>query len=206
MSDNPRERRISRGIQIECRNEDEAVKIKGVAAKVNERASIYPWMDEMIMPGAFDDCLEDDVRALMNHDANLILARTKSGTLELMITEEGHLGFSYDSPSRSYAKDLADSISTGDVDGCSFQFAVKEVAWEYGEQGEPDLRKIIRFERLYDVGPVTFPAYAGTSVQARSEDALKQEREAQKPGDGEKKVYNRNLQQLRIKLHKQSNQ
>jgi HK97 family phage prohead protease len=153
---------------------DEGGEIEGVAAIVNKRADLG-WYDEMIMPGAFDDVLRDDVRALMNHDSNRILARTSSGTLTIGLNDNGDLTYRYKTPNRSYAKDLEDAIKTGDVDQSSFAFRVKEEAWEYSEDNSNDLRKIVKVERLYDVSPVTFPAYQDTSVAKRSWEQSKPE-------------------------------
>lgn len=143
--------------------------IEGIAAKVNSRTNLG-WFDEMIMPGAFDAVLNDDVRCLFNHDPNLILARsnTNTKTLSLAVNAEGHLEYSYRTPDRSYARDLQDAIMAGDVSQCSFAFMVEEEAWEYSQtRGENDLRKIVKMRALLDVAPVTYPAYADTSVAKR---------------------------------------
>lgn len=153
--------------------------VEGIAAVVNIETDMG-WYKEMIMPGAFDDVLNDDVRALVNHDVEKVLARTKSKTLEIWLDEKGNLKYRYATPDRTYALDLFDAISKGDVDQSSFAFQVKEQSWVYGNNGEPDLRKIIKFEKLYDVSPVTFPAYEDTTVAKRSRT------ESEKPDETEK--------------------
>jgi HK97 family phage prohead protease len=130
------------------------------------------WYKEMIMQGAFDEVLGDDVRALVNHEDELVLARTKSKTLELWLDEKGNLKYRFKVPNRSYALDLYDAIVAGDVDQSSFAFTVKEESWVNGQGGEPDLRKIIKFEKLYDVSPVTFPAYEDTTVAKRNHETI----------------------------------
>jgi len=59
------------------------------------------------------------------------------------------------------------------VNQMSFSFRVKKKdddegsEWEEGREGMLDLRKIKRAQ-VYDVSPVTFPAYAGTDIALRS--------------------------------------
>lgn len=157
-------------VPVECRAETEGM-IEGTAALVNRKADLG-WYEEIIEPGAFDDVLNDDVRALFNHDANLVLARSNKGegTLQLFINDAGNLGYRYKTPERTYAKDLEDAIRAGDVSQSSFAFRVKEEAWEWASEtgSEKDLRKIVKVEKLFDVSPVTYPAYQDTTVAKRS--------------------------------------
>ena len=167
---------------IEVRADGEKTKVSGIAAVVNKRANIG-YFDEMVMPGAFEGRLNDDVLALFNHEPNLILARSTNGkgTLRLSIDAAGNLAYEYDTPQRSYALDLLDAIQMGDVDKSSFAFRVAKQEWELAVRGskQNDLRKIILFERLYDVSPVTVPAYQDTKVGARSLEAVRKELETQ---------------------------
>lgn len=153
--------------------------IEGYAAKFNEVTVIGGWFREVVRPGFFDDVLNDDVRCLKNHDANYILARSKEGkgTLSLTVDNVG-LKYSYTTPDISYARDLQTSIERGDVSQSSFSFMPKEVKWTEKE-GELELRELIKCETLYDVSPVTFPAYNNTEVAKRSWEAHKQEKQAE---------------------------
>jgi HK97 family phage prohead protease len=165
--------------QIEIRAEGETNTIEGIAAVVNKTTDLG-WYEERIEPGAFDDVLNDDVRALFNHDPNFVLARSKGGkgTLSLSIDKTGNLKYSYKTPDRSFARDLQDAIKAGDVDQSSFAFSIKEEKWEFaGEENgrNKDLRTILKVERLYDISPVTYPAYQDTTVAARSKESLKNE-------------------------------
>lgn len=125
---------------------------------------------ERIMPGAFADVLErkPDVRLLFNHDESLVLARTKSGTLELEETEYGLHVWARVAPT-SYAKDLKIVMARGDVDQMSFAFGMDEESSEdrWYEEGDEILRDIIRVSDLFDVSPVTFPAYVDTTAAMR---------------------------------------
>jgi HK97 family phage prohead protease len=162
-------------MKVEKRAEGDAESfvVEGYAALFNAPTEISGWFREEILPGAFDDVLTDDVRALFNHDPNQILARTTSKTLEIGVDEKG-LWYRFTIPERSFAKDLADAIASGDVSQSSFAFRAKETNWVYIKD-ELETRQIVKVERLYDVSPVTYPAYADTTVAQRSHDAYMNE-------------------------------
>lgn len=161
---------------IEIRAEGEEGIIEGIAAVVEKKTDMG-WYEEKIARGAFDDVLKDDVAALFNHDPNYPLARSVDGkgTLSLFITDNGDLGYRYKTPNRSFAKDLEDAIRSGDISKSSFAFVVAEEDWQWAEEGsnEMDQRTIKKFARLYDVSPVTYPAYQDTAVAARSAESFK---------------------------------
>lgn len=162
---------------VEYREDDEGT-IEGIASKVNKWYDLG-WFEERIAKGAFDDVLKnDDVRALFNHDPNLVLARTKSKTLNLSVNKTGDLVYGYKTPDRQYAKDLENTIRTGDVDQSSFAFRVKEETWEWASDDEDlkkDRRTITKIEKLFDVSPVTYAASPSTKVAARKQTDHEQE-------------------------------
>jgi phage head maturation protease len=94
--------------------------------------------------------------------------------------------YSYKTPDRTYAKDLQDAIRTGDVTGSSFGFSIEDEEWVWANKrtdgGKKDLRIIKKLKRLYDVSPVTYPAYQDTSVAKRSMTEAKGEHEAARTG------------------------
>lgn len=151
-------------------NGDALPTLTGYAAVFGQETVIGGWFREIIDAGAFDEALArpDDVRAQFNHDANRVLGRTTAKTLRLAIDDQG-LRYEIDLPETSYAKDLAASVERGDVSQSSFMFEVTGEKWEYPPRssGELPLRRVQNV-KLYDVAPVTFPAYAGTSVSARA--------------------------------------
>jgi HK97 family phage prohead protease len=159
-------------VTIETRTEDdsEVSVIEGYAATFNSRTEIGSWFEEEILPGAFDDVLNDDVRCLFNHDPNFVLARSVNGqgTLTLSVDATG-LKYRYETPNVSYANDLAENIKLGNVSQSSFAFRAKEVIWREVSD-DLDLRQIVKVERLYDVAPVTYPAYQDTSVASTDKD------------------------------------
>lgn len=159
-----RERRSVTGT-VEARAEGEARTLQGYAAVFNQRTSILGLFEEQIAPGAFRDALgRDDVRALFNHDPNYVLGRSTAGTLRLVEDERG-LRYEIAPPETQAGRDVTELVSRGDVQGSSFSFEVEAESWDH--RATPPLRTIERV-KLYDVGPVTFPAYEQTTVSARS--------------------------------------
>ena len=138
--------------------------LEGYAIVYNTLSQDLGWFREIIKPGAFADSIKtDDIRALKNHDPNLILGRNKAGTLRLFDEEKG-LRVEIDLPDVSYARDLAVSIKRGDLNQMSFGFFVDDegCTWFTDEQGATT-RTIVK-GTLDDVSAVTYPAYTETSI------------------------------------------
>lgn len=127
---------------------------------------------EIIHPGAFDRALKkSDIRCLFNHDANLILGRNTSGTLEVG-TDNAGLNYACEMADVSYARDLKVSIDRGDVNQSSFAFSVDwedetERKWSMtrSEDGQWILNHF-DVDELFDVSPVTYPAYKAAGVRS----------------------------------------
>lgn len=141
--------------------------IVGYGAVFNRETVIGNWWREQIAPTAFDQAIgRDDVRGLWNHDPNYVLGRTTAGTLSLSTDARG-LKYVDDPPDTTWARDLITSIQRGDVSQSSFAFRVLSERWdEPTEKGGLPLRTILEVE-LFDVSPVTYPAYEETTVTAR---------------------------------------
>ena len=123
---NEREFRAQRAGTVEARAQGEAVPmIVGYAATFNQSAEIGGYFTEVIAPGAFADAIaKDDVRAVFNHDENLVLGRTKSGTLRLFEDAIG-LRYEIDPPDTQTARDLIESMRRGDISQSSFAFSMR---------------------------------------------------------------------------------
>lgn len=143
-------------------------KIKGYAAVFGKASEDLGGFIEVIEPGFFDPVLDDDVRALWNHDPNHVLGRTASGTLQIGVDETG-LRYEVAPPDAQWARDAVESVRRGDVSQSSFGFLVDVDAWEYNQTSGLVLRRLIKCRRLLDVSPVTFPAYAQTTAAVRSQ-------------------------------------
>ena len=167
---------------IELRSETESdseVKTQtliGYASVFNQRSElILGEFYEMILPGAFDDVLDHDVRALFNHDPSYVLGRTRSGTLKLSVDEHG-LNYAIHLPNNTTIRDLVlEPIRRGDISQSSFGFRVASGGDTWEKNGDQYIRAIHKVDRLFDVSPVTYPAYHNTDSALRSLDAFKKE-------------------------------
>lgn len=120
---------------------------------------------EQVAPTAFRSVLRSDVRGLLNHDPNHLLARTTNGTLKLTSDSHG-LEFELDLPETTLGNDVRAMVDSGLITGCSFGFIPNQQEWTTHEGR--DLRTHVEVAKLLDVSVVTYPAYDGTSVSLRS--------------------------------------
>lgn len=146
---------------------DKGKRIIGYAAVFNSLSEDLGGFQEVIEPGAFAEAVvKDDVRALYNHDPAMVLGRNKAGTLALAEDEVG-LRYEVQPPETGYARDLLVSMERGDVDQSSFGFMALEDEWRQPGPGQPLPVRVLKRVKLFDVSPVTFPAYPATSVAVR---------------------------------------
>jgi len=151
---------------IEVRSEDDKSKIKGHAAVFDKLSEDLGGFREKIASGAFAKTIKkSDIRALFNHDPNYVLGRNKAGTLTLEEDEKG-LAIEIDPPDTSYAKDLMVSIERGDITQMSFAFKTIKDSW--ANQDKKESIRTLEEVDLFDVSPVTYPAYPQTDVKVRS--------------------------------------
>lgn len=143
------------------------LRVEGYASVFNQSTVIRDWMgeyNEVIAPGAFDRVLANtpDVRFLINHEG-VPLARTKNGTITLSVDEQGlrHESTLVDT---QLGRDTYAMIKRGDIDQMSFAFTVAREEWNE----ETQTRTILEVRDLYDIAAVTYPAYEGASIVARS--------------------------------------
>jgi uncharacterized protein len=162
--------------EVRAGKDSDKPQIAGYAAVFNTVTNLG-WMNERIAPGAFKNAIDQqqDCKCLFNHDPNKVLGRTKSGTLRL---KEDNTGLHYEcdiDKNTSVGNDVYSHIKRGDVDQCSFGFVVKDEEITKDAEGIPT--RTIKAADLFDVSPVTYPAYPTTSVEARSNaDALEKVR------------------------------
>lgn len=165
--------------------DDTLPEIHGTAAVYfdeNDRAGTqYGLWDghvERIQPGAFAGIDDDDVRALQNHLSHMLLGRNGSGTLRLIDRDHG-LDYEVATPDTGPGRDTLVSLGRGDMTGSSFQFMPRANGYEWTEEEHEIegstftlyVRNLTDLE-TFDVGPVTFPAYTGTSSGVGGRSAL----------------------------------
>lgn len=140
--------------------------LEGYAALYDEE-TVVGGQRERIERGAFEGRLDDDVRLLFNHDSNTPFARTTNGTLQLSLDENG-LYYKADVIDTQAGRDLYAMVKRGDVSQSSFAFNISERRFEEG------VMVIEKVGQLFDVSPVTYPAYQATTVVARKQEEKKE--------------------------------
>lgn len=176
-------------------SDDENV-IEGYAAVFDKPSQDFGGWEERIAKGAFAQVLNDDALALFNHDINLVLGRNKVNVA--LSEDERGLKYVITLPNTTFAKDLRTLIHDKIIRESSFAFSVAEQEWYHAkDQNEKSVRTIKKVRRLYDVSPVSIPAYKDTTVASRSFT------ESKKSGKGEP-VMSLELMEMKIKLNQTS--
>jgi HK97 family phage prohead protease len=158
----------SQATQFRTAEADGEKYIEGYFSVFGSTYELWPGATESIDMHAFDDALNDDIRALIDHETRLVLGRNKSGTLELKTDSRGLWGRIKLNQNDTDAMNLYSRVERGDVDQCSFGFDILEEDTEYRDDGTVhwNIKKV----KLYEVSCVTFPAYKDTSISARKQD------------------------------------
>lgn len=183
------ERRFAaHGVTVQKRSSDAAdaepkeYVMRGYAALFNVEADLG-YAKEVIMPGAFDECMANDVRCLQDHLSHMVLGRGNNkpaafGNGQTMRFGVDSTGLWYEcilDPEITFHSDLIRSIGRNDINQSSFGFIVKEQSWIQTDQGKPNIRRILKVRELFDLSPVTYPAYEDTTVGMRSLTRFKSE-------------------------------
>ena len=149
--------------------------IEGSGAVFNMESSDLGGFVEVIEPGFFDDVLDNDVRGLWNHNDDIPLGRASNGTLEISQSDKSlnyviHINADDSEAMAKYAK-----VTRGDVKQSSFAFTVKRESkgdkfdgdeWKSADGRTVRILKKGGCRELFDVSPVTYPAYPQTNVSA----------------------------------------
>ncbi len=166
----PERRLVARAVERRA-VDGRPTEIVGYAAMFDVETVIGCWFREVIRPGAFTASIaKDDVVAQFNHDPNYVLGRTANKTCRLA---EDAAGLRYEIDLNEKDPDairVSAKVERGDVNGSSFAFTCENEGddeWVRDDPAKLPLR-IIHRAQLWDVAPVTSPAYPSTSAAARS--------------------------------------
>lgn len=165
--------RQSRSMPTEFRaaESDGKKRIEGYFSTFGGIYELWPGATESIDPHAFDEALNDDIRALIDHETRLVLGRNKAGTLELRVDNFGLWGSIEINEADSDAMNLYARVQRGDVSQCSFGFEILSEKTDIRDDGT--VHWTIEKVKLNEVSCVTFPAYKDTSITARQDDYAK---------------------------------
>lgn len=146
--------------------------IEGYAAVFNQRSKLIlennKLFYEVIKPEAFDDVLRSEnlnVKAVIDHDNSKMLARTKSGTLELFVDEYG-LKYRILLPETNLGRDIKNMVERGDIYESSFKYSTRKGDDVFGRDENGDLiHTVNKIRGLYDVSLVVDGAFANTNLE-----------------------------------------
>ena len=193
-----------RYFESELRGAEDGREIHGTAVVFNKRSQALGWFVEIIDPRAFDNCDMTDVIACRNHDPDKVMARTGSNTLTLEVNDGG-VDYRFEAPNTTVGNDTLEDIKVGNINKSSFAFTIKSDKWEEQEDGT-DLRTILEINKLYDVSPVTNPAYLQTDVSTnevakRSHEAWKEENKPEEKETPTDTLSVREAEQILIEIN-----
>lgn len=206
--------RRSYSFDVRAEQSERGSRITGRPIVYNSRTDIGGLFDEVIEEGALNNADLRDVRFLVNHDLSKIpLARSRNNngnsTMQLRVDSAGmEIDVDLDTENNADARALYSAVSRGDITGMSFMFAVGDEEWDNIDTDHPT-RRIKEISSVVEVSAVTFPAYASTSINARSEEALesakaalesaKQQRASSPDGESDEKKK-KELELLKLKI------
>ena len=137
----------------------------------SERMTNWWGFEEAFERGAFSKSIaanDGNVYAAYQHDVRYTMGRYPN-TLKLI---EDEVGLRYEIDPPEWASWIIESIERGDVSGSSFIFDYQKYRWD--ESREP-ARLVVEEATLYEVSPVTSPAYPSSEASARSMEKLRQQ-------------------------------
>lgn len=145
--------------------------LEGLFVVYDSVYDVYPGATESIARGAFSESVNGDVRALYNHNTDIVLGRTSAGTLELRDTDKGLWGRIKINPKDTDAMNAYARVQRGDLTGCSFGFDIPKDGEEITQNEDGTVHFTIkRVDPLWEVSPCVFPAYEATHISARGRD------------------------------------
>ncbi|ALC92066.1 hypothetical protein AM500_21415 [Bacillus sp. FJAT-18017] len=164
---NEKEKRSLTNIEVRAEPEGEKKRIVGYAVKWGQRSvPIWGMFAEQFERGAFAESINDDIYAAWNHNPSEILGRNTAGTLKL---QEDEVGLRYEITPPSWADKYVESIERGDVRGSSFIFRAEVDEWDETEEMAV---RTVKKAKLFEVSPVTTPAYPTSETGIRSAEAV----------------------------------
>jgi HK97 family phage prohead protease len=190
---------LSRSVPFEIRDagdgEGDGLTLDGYGAVFSSPTRIDSWegtFDEEIARGAFKKSLQERTPVLQfDHGRHPMVGSIPLGSFETLSEDESGLHVVARLHDNWLVQPVRDAIKSKAIPGMSFRFSVVKDEWRdaTGKLVKPDdverllwasdstnpdtiLKRTLKEVRLYEVGPVVFPAYADTSVGVRSAEIL----------------------------------
>lgn len=166
--------------EVRASGDDAGKKVSGLGIVYDKWEELWPGYRERILKGAVKRA--DTVKSFFNHDPGMVLSTLESNPpLELKDTDAG-LEYVSPIPPTSYGKDLEVNLERGNVKGSSFAFSIPRGGDKWWEDDAGVTYREIKNLTLYEIGPVTDPAYVRTTANLRStREAMEEWRKNREP-------------------------
>ncbi|MBN1604615.1 MAG: HK97 family phage prohead protease [Chitinispirillaceae bacterium] len=160
---------------IDIENRDDSQRyVNGIGIVYDKEVELWPGYREKIRKGAFDEDLKNtkEIKSFYNHNPSMVLSTTRSTPALQLIDTEKDLRYKSPIPPTSYGNDLAVNLERKNVRGSSFSFSVAKDGDILTRDEKGVYHREIVKANLYEIGPVTNPAYGSTTAQLRSVEEL----------------------------------
>lgn len=151
----------------------------GHFARFNVWNEIDSWWEgkfmERLAAGAFKKTIRengDNIKVLFGHGYDFSIGDKVLGPIEVLREEEQGPYYEVQLLDTSYNRDLVPGLEAG-LYGASYRFRIVKEEWTdepdlspHNPQGLPE--RVIKEVRLYEFGPVTFPADTGATAAVRA--------------------------------------
>lgn len=153
-------------IQTRSTEDNDDLFIEGYFSVFNSDYEVWEGVTESIAPGAFSESMNGDVRALYNHNSDIVLGRTTNNTFELREDDHGLWGRIKLNRKDTDALNAYERVARGDITGCSFGFDIESETRTVSDDGSVHYT-INKVNPLWECSVCTFPAYEATHIDAR---------------------------------------
>jgi len=154
------------------KKEDEPRRVSGLGVVYDKEVELWPGYMESVAKDAYKESIERErdraIKSYFNHDPNRVLATTKSDPP--LVIENREDGVFYDAiiPDTSYGDDLETNLRVGNIEGSSYSFVIPEGGDEWYEDKEGVVHRRILKGEIFEIGPVTDPAFLDTPTNLRT--------------------------------------
>ena len=179
-------------VDVRALKDSDKMIVEGYAA-VFDTVTDLGWIKEVIDRHAFDNADMSDIVMKYNHEDSILpMARTRGGSLTFSIDDHG-LKIRAELPNTTQNRDIYILIENRVLTKMSFAFTVRSEEYDY----DTDTRKILEFDKIFDVSVVDVPAYETTEIYARSKEQYEEEK---RKYEGEKIAFEKQKLELMLSL------
>lgn len=170
--------RMAPAVELRAADDNEGRLLSGYAAVFNADTEINSWEGnfvERLSPGAFRKTLRergDQVKILFNHGMDPQIGDKPLGKPQALREDKTGLYVEVPLSRTSYNDDLIALLNDKAIDGMSFRFSVVKDEWVQPTRKGQLPQRTITEARLFELGPVTFPAYAASTAGVRSRETF----------------------------------